>query len=124
MSNNEINYADGTRLTIGGNWWRFDKSTPGASAFCRCDGREIVAGWIVGNEDIPMIAASCVHITPEVAREVGRGFCRTLHSAMLESARGVAKELCRTLHSAMLESARGVAKELCRALHNATQEGV
>ena len=86
MSNNEINYADGTRLTIGGNWWRFDKSTGcgACAAFCRCDGREIVAGRFVGGEDVPMLTASCVDITPEAAREVGKGICRARHNAMLE----------------------------------------
>ena len=84
MSNNEINYADGTRLTIGGNWWRVDKRPEGASSFCRCDGREIVAGRFVGGEDVPMLTATCVDITPEAAREVGKGICRALHNAMLE----------------------------------------
>jgi len=84
MNNNEITFADGTRLTIGGTWWRFDKSTEGASAFCRCDGREIVAGRFAGGEDVPMLTASCVDITSEAAREVGKGICRALHNAMLE----------------------------------------
>ena len=84
MNSNEIKFADGTRLTIGGTWWRFDKSTSAGAVFCRWDGREIVAGRFAGGEDVPMLKVQTVDITPEAMREIGKGICRALHNALLE----------------------------------------
>ena len=82
----EINFDDGTRLVIGFGWWRFDKITSAGAAFCRCDGRVIVAGRFVGGEDVPMIHAQWVDITPEAARDVGKAICKALHNAIEEGA--------------------------------------
>lgn len=77
---NEIKYDDGTRLTIGGNWWRFEKGTgvPGESVFCRGEGAAVVAGRFVGGEDVPMIEAKVSGLSPEGARLVGKAICRAL----------------------------------------------
>ena len=91
MNTNEIEFADGTRLTIGGTWWRFDKGTSAGAVFCRGDGREIVAGRFAGGEDVPMLNVQSVDITPEAMREIGKGICLALHNALLEGLCGIAE---------------------------------
>lgn len=80
---NEINYLDGMRGTLGGAWWRYEKSTGalGNSVFCRGDGADIVAGRFVGGEDVPMIEAKINGLSPEGARTVGKALCRALYDA-------------------------------------------
>ena len=80
---NEIKFPDGMRGTIGGAWWRYEKSTGalGNCVFCRGDGADIVAGRFVGGEAVPMIEATVNGLSPEGARTVGKALCRAMYDA-------------------------------------------
>ena len=82
-----VNYDDGTKLTLGGWWWQYDKYQDAArtvGVFSRGEGNDMVAGFFNGGENTTKVMTKFQGLPPEKILDVGRAVCRALYDVRIE----------------------------------------